>query len=89
MIKQIKHLDERYINIIKLVRMSGHRVSIGTQDCIAYRTTHSNCDGCLSEVGCEKVSEIMLVVSNSDKADSNKKMQLWLKIDEILRGVTT
>jgi hypothetical protein len=39
-----------------------HPVSMGTKYCQKWITSHKNCVGCESEVGCHKLHDIMIVV---------------------------
>ena len=55
--------DEKISEVIeKLVRASGDKVSIDTEECVLWKLEHSNCFGCSSELGCDKVVKLMLLM---------------------------
>jgi hypothetical protein len=43
-----------------LLEDRGDRVGIKTGDCVSFKKSHKNCEGCQYELGCSKLVRIML-----------------------------
>lgn len=49
--------------IINMLRERGDRVDRDTDECVSWKTKHSNCCGCPSELGCIKVARLLALAN--------------------------
>lgn len=66
----------------EMVRANGDEVATGTEKCVSWRSKHSNCVGCSSELGCRKVVRLIL----DDSVRTGERPQEIL--DRILKAKT-